>query len=435
MRRLIIGSFAALAAFPLSAQAPARVTTLTLPEAIDLAKRNNPQYISSLNNQRRSSIQVRQAYTNFLPTASSNLGFQWREGKPVIVEGVVVSNPPDALSSNYGISVSVGYSLQSLLGPKQAKASVNAASAGVTSADHELRAQITRQYLIVLQAGRTAALQDSLVASARTQLELSRARESAGSGTLLETKQSEVRVGQAELAAVNGHNSAERALIQLFQLIGVPPQEGVRLTTELPLAEPTFKLDDLVADAKTRNASLNQSRANQRSAEITKSATRSGYIPTLGFSTGFGGNTSNAPGIETYPWNFERNAMSFQVGLSLPLWSYNREANAQQASIALNDRQQDVRRTELQVQADVTTNYKQLLIDWRTIALQAAIAENARLALQIAQERYRAGAAAYIDVSLALDAYQREENNRVNSIFAFHQTFAALELAVGRPLR
>ena len=436
MRSVITGSIAVLFAVPLAAQDAGRITTLTLDEAITSARRNNPSYVSALNSRRRASIDVRRAYTSFLPTIGSSMGFSWREGKPIIIEGVPLGTSPDIWSSSYGINASVSYSLQSLLGPKQANAGAAQAQASVTQTEHTLRGQITQLYLTVLERDRSAILQDSLVNTARAQLSLAQAKEGVGSGTPLETRRAQVAVGQAELAALNAHNAVEQARIQLFQQMGITPPGEVRLTTELPLTEPTFRLDDLLADARNRNATLAASRASERSAEINKAVQRGQYVPSLSFSsTLFSGNSSNAPGDDSWPFNYEKGAFFYGFGLSLPLWNYGREVSVQNAAITLSDRQQDVRRTELQVQADVTTQYKQLLIDWRTIALQESIADNARLALQLAQERYRQGAAVYLDVSTALDQYQQAENARVSSIYRYHRTFSALELAVGRPLR
>jgi outer membrane protein TolC len=52
--------------------------TLTLDEAIDLARQNNPNFLSTANNQASADWAVREAYGSFLPsvTASVNGGYQ-----------------------------------------------------------------------------------------------------------------------------------------------------------------------------------------------------------------------------------------------------------------------------------------------------------------------------------------------------------------------
>ena len=59
----------------------------------------------------------------------------------------------------------------------------------------------------------------------------------------------------------------------------------------------------------------------------------------------------------------------------------------------------------------------------------------AREELLLAQERYRVGAATFLDLSDARASYARAESERINAAYEYHRAFAALESAVGRPLR
>jgi outer membrane protein TolC len=74
-------------------------------------------------------------------------------------------------------------------------------------------------------------------------------------------------------------------------------------------------------------------------------------------------------------------------------------------------------------------------LDYKTVQLRIRAAATAKEALLLAQERYRVGATAYIDLSTALDQYQNAENQTLIAIYTYHRDFAALEAAIGRPLR
>ena len=71
----------------------------------------------------------------------------------------------------------------------------------------------------------------------------------------------------------------------------------------------------------------------------------------------------------------------------------------------------------------------------QTVALQEKNAENARQALEFAQERYRVGAASFLDVTVARGQFEQAQIARVNSVYDYQKAFAGLETAVGRPLR
>lgn len=429
-------------AFPLSAfaQTGDRTITLTLDEAIALAMRNNPGYQQAVNNRRSTALGVRSAYAAWFPTVSSNLGMSWREGKPVFFEGQQVGAPIDVLSSNYGINVNLRYDLATLLQPGRAEAQVEAADAGVTATEKQLHQQVTAQYFSAVQSVRFAELQDSLVQTQQLQYDLARAREQIGSGISLDTRNAEVRLQGQRLAALRARNTASIEKLRLFELVGVTPPGDVTLTTDLPVVEPRFVLDDLLAEARSRNANLASARATERSADIGRRQARSRYIPSLNLSTGLGGATNmatNATGsARTWPFGFDRNPLSVSAGFSLTLWDgFQREQANEQSSIALTNARHDLRRIELQIARDVTSLHSTLSLDYQAVQLQRQIVETARIALGLAQERYNLGSTAYTDLSLALDRYQQEQNNLLSNIYTYHRTFAQLEAVVGRSLR
>jgi outer membrane protein TolC len=72
---------------------------------------------------------------------------------------------------------------------------------------------------------------------------------------------------------------------------------------------------------------------------------------------------------------------------------------------------------------------------YRTVALQEQNATKAREELSFADERYRVGAATFLDVITSRGTFAQAQIDRVNAVYDYHRAFAALEAAVGRPLR
>jgi outer membrane protein len=443
MRSLLIGSIGLLVSAPLAAQNVApRAMTLTLSEALTLAKQNNAQYLQVLNQRSTTRIGVRQAYAALGPSLGSGLNFGWREGRQEYFAGQPIGSGAATLSSGYGLNLQLGYSYQSLLAPKTANRRVDAADANVSAGENQLRLQVTNQYLTALEAERTADLQDSLVVGQQLQAQLAKARETAGAGTLLDTKSAELGVSRAQITALTARNRAVAAKMTLFLTIGVPYPGPASLTTEPPApTEPTFKADDLIAQAKASNPNITEARVNEMVASLERRAAGGAYLfPTLSFSTGVGGSTNmltDASGPErTWPFDFNRNPIQFSVGFSYPIWNqYNREANVQSRTIASANARNATRQQELQVATDVTTALLDLQLAWQTIALQNQAVDNARQAMLLARERYTGGSASFIELSNASDNYQSAENQRLSAIYGYHRAFAALEAAVGRPLR
>ena len=103
--------------------------------------------------------------------------------------------------------------------------------------------------------------------------------------------------------------------------------------------------------------------------------------------------------------------------------------------VDLEDALLGVRARELGLNAEVTGAYLTLTTAEKTVVLQQQNSAKAKQELTLVQERYRVGATTYVDVMQARADYERAENDRINAVYAYHKAFAALESAVGHPLR
>jgi outer membrane protein len=486
---LVAASSAAFAQSQPAAQTQTSGPILTLEEAVQLALRNNPSHLQSLSARNRSGASVRTAYGAFLPSVNSNLSGQFREGGNEIFGGQQFGSSSDVLSSSYSIGISAFYSMRTLLQPRVAKANLNASEAEVNRSAATTRSQVVTQYLNVLQAQATAALQDTLLANAQAQLDLNRAREAVGAATSLEVRRSEVAVGQARVGVLRERNNYENQLQRLFQDMGIDRMEGVRLTTIFPIAEPTLQVNELLEMARRANPTLLASEARQNAAEVAVKQARGGYLPSLNLSTGFSGSslqqTNIDPAIaqaslgaqasrsrclstdslrtgaglaplggcnaiaftdadaaamrsanEQFPFKFAKNPLSYSVSVSLPIFNgFAREEQVQVATSQRNDARYQVRAQQLQMTTEVTTAHRNLLMQYQTVQLQQLTRAAAQQAMELAVERYRVGATNFTEVSQARADFERESTILITATYEFHKAYAELERAVGRPLR
>ncbi len=493
MRLFSCALLALAAAGPvLAQQAPAAApgAVLTLDEAIALARRNNPAHLQTRSARERAGAALRSSYGAFLPTIQTSFSGGYREGRPQFFGGQQFGSTSDIVSTDGGINVNAQYNLSTFMQPKVERAQLNAAEADITSSEATLRANVANQYLTALQAQARAELQDTLLANTQAQLDLASARASVGAATTLEVRQAEVQVGQQRVAVLRERNLAEIEKLRLFQQMGVRQPEDVRLTTEFPVTEPTLVLDDLLAAARRGNPALEALRSRERAADVSVRQARSAYTPTLSLNTGVSGFTSRERGFdisgvragmeqsrascfesdairrtaglpsnldvclgrnpewsesiasqlrsenEKYPFDFTRDPINFSVSLSLPIFNgFQREQRVQEAASFRNDARYNVRAQELALIADVTAAYRNLTTAYQTVRLQEQNSQAAREALALSQERFRVGANTFVDVTQSRTDFERAETDRINAIYEFHKAFAALESAVGRPLR
>jgi outer membrane protein len=251
-----------------------------------------------------------------------------------------------------------------------------------------------------------------------------------------------------------------------------------------------LNLQELIGSARTQNPGVLALRSREHVADLHVRREKGEYSPTLSLSTGIGGYTygytsssfpvqqaaaqlaaartscirteevraalnlsnqlaecnvmaftdADAQAIRDnnskFPFGFTRSPRSFSAMLSLPLFDgFAREQRLQEAMASRSDARYNVRARELALTADVTAAYLIVTTAEKTVALQEQNAAKARQELKLVQDRYKIGATTFVDLTEARATYERAESERINAVYDYHKAFAALESAVGHPLR
>jgi outer membrane protein len=441
---------------------------LSLEDAINVARQNNPAFLQTKNLVRDQDASVRATYGALMPSVSAQVGTNYTAGGPEYYQGVQLGNTNSSYQSNYRLGLNYSVSSSAAFAPRAARANRAASDANVTSSSEMLRSNVTTQYIQALEQQATAAVNDTLVQTAQGQLDLANAKMKVGAGTILDVTTAQVALGQAQVAALQAHNQARIEKLKLFQLMGVPPDESTPLTTQFTVTPPPMSLDSLLQLARRVNPDLAAKKSTEFADRMQVRVAQSSYLPSLNLSTGIGGNAfgfadinqaianqnaqylSEDPTVTSHtldslaqitrannrPFAFTSAPFSFSASLSLPIFNnFSRELNIEQAQVAHDNANYDIKARDLQLTTDVTTDYLTLVTDEKTVEMQEQNAQSATEALNFAEESYKVGAKTFLDVTTARGQYEQALNARVTAIYEYHKAFAALEGAVGRPLR
>lgn len=478
-------------------RAPAQErATLTLQEAIDLARRNNPEYLSQANDIAVADWAVRDAYGSLLPGASVSTSYGYQAaGNPrfgaFTGTELGLNSTTDYYSSSYSIGMSYRLSGSSLLAPGQARSQRHATSAGIEAAAFNLGAVVTRNYISVRRARDGVILARRELTRADENLRLAQARVEVGAAIPLEVKQAEVERGRAEVAVVQAENLVRTEQLRLMQTLGVRVAGEVELTTEFRVHDVPWTVDQLVATAREGHPQLRAARASASAAEAGVKMARSTYLPSLSLSAGLSGYARQAgntdllveqgrigaqqqiascermnlisaglsqplPGMPAncaalafspdherairdannrFPFGYSRDPYSVSLTLSLPLFDgFSRERQVEQARVARTDAELRVRAEELRIETEVGTALNNVQTARVSAELEARNAELAEEQLNLARERYRVGAASFLELQDAETAKARADRAQLTALYQFHESIAALEAAVGRSL-
>src|SRR5262245_31386300 len=94
-----------------AAQQPAQTVTamgpgsLTLDEAVSLARRNNPVFRQTVNSRRAADADVRAARAALLPSVGASFGGRYQETGAQFIQGIRLENSSDIMQGNYSLNL------------------------------------------------------------------------------------------------------------------------------------------------------------------------------------------------------------------------------------------------------------------------------------------------------------------------------------------
>ena len=301
----------------------------------------------------------------------------------------------------------------------------------------------------------------------------------------------------ALLRSVQADNDAKLELFRRMGVVPPVTVDRIALTDSFPVTEPAFNLQQLLTLAAEENPSLRALQAREDAADWQVRAAKSQYLPTESVNAGwsgftqrvtdeqllvdeaFGGALSSAAQCDldnqiraglTTPlpplncnasftdatrsqltpairnsiiasndvglFNFESQPFRVSLTVSLPIFTgFGRRLRLSQAQANQDDLDESVRARALGVRTEVESRYLAIQSSHQAIIVQQANREAARDQLRLAQDRYRLGSGNSLELSTAQNDVVRAEGDYINAVYDYHKAVAALEAAVGRPLR
>ena len=467
---------------------------LTLEQALDSARTRNPDLLTQRNDSRTARAAVREARLSLLPSASVSTGVGYTApGEQRVGSFQLTQSSPAYYSSSYGLDFNYSLSGSKLMQPTLARAQRRATEQRIVGYEANVVSQVRQQYLASLQALEQADQAERELARTREHERLARARLEVGAGTPLDLRRAEVERGQAEVNLLQRRNTYQTELLKLGQAMGTPLAPNTRLSSTFALFAPPWSVDSLVAMAMEANPNLLSARASADAARTGVRAARSQYLPVLGLNVGYSGSVYSAGNLDplyqnaisganksfsncqydnrvaavigvstkdcsiydtsnpdvvsalrqgvrssnpSFPFGFSSQPMRASLSLSLPLFNgWSRERQVEDARVQRDNAELAVRSQELRLRTDLGSALLNLQTAYGVAQLQEQVVGRATEELRLAQERFRFGVASSVEVTDAQTSLALAEQGRIDAIYNYHKSLAALEALVGRPLR
>ena len=480
---------------PLEFTGPEAVWELSLPVALALARSNNPIYLQAADATASAEWGVRQAYGALLPsiTTSGTLAYSGH-GQQLIgnfTGSDLGAGSTDYLISSYSLGVSQSYDASTYFGVSRSRAEQSAAEAQLSAEGYELESRVTVRYLAALRAADARLVTERQLAQAEESLELAEARFEAGAVPGTDLRQAEVERGRSAVALVRAENAARTEAARLLEEIGVFTVRPLELVTRFEVFPPSLAIEELLGPAVARHPRLQALRESERSRGAALKEAQGSYFPTLTLSAGWSGFTreignadyliararsgvasqaracefnnriaagvsSELPGYpqecghfaltpaeeaqildenRVFPFRFESQPFSLAVRVSVPVFQgFTRQRRIEETRAEARALTHARRAEELRVHTEITTAHGNLLAAYDVAQIETRNVELATQQLELAQERYRLGAALFLELLQAQSSAAVAELDLLNAVYDFHGVWAELRRASGTEL-
>src|SRR5437867_8211326 len=267
--------------------------TLSLSDAIALAREHNPAYRQTIHDRSPAAWGVRNAWSSlWLPsvTASGGVGYAGPGEQNFLTSSF--SQSVSTWSSSYSFLLDWTLNGQTISQPGLKKAQLNAAQADVVGAETNLVTAVTQQYLTVLQARDNAEVARQQLQHDEEFLKLAQARYDVGRASLIDVRQAQVARGTAQVTLLRAETAVQVEKLRLFQQMGVTPPvdvTAIQLTDSFAVQTPGWQLPDLLTMAEQQNPSLKALRARESAASWGVRAARANYGPRVSLGASWSG--------------------------------------------------------------------------------------------------------------------------------------------------
>ena len=419
-----------LLALTLGAAAPlaAQQKTVTLPDAIQLALRVQPSYITALGSAGTAHTKQREYIGAWLPTIT--IPSSVTDASSTRLDATTQKLVSGAASTSYSAGLNLNMTVfDGFRRESQGRlngASSDAADAGVITQRFAVVLSTKQAFYTALAANEQVQAAELGVQRSSEQLKVTRDKLKNGSAIRSDTLQAFVDLGNAQLTLLSAQTQREQQEANLARLIGVDGE--VRPVGDTaPPAPVALDTAAIRREALEKSPAIAQAMANARVADAGVGVARSQYLPsiTASYSNTYGGtDLSNLANT----WNA-------RLGLNWTIFNgFTRETGMASAGAARDAALATAEDTRRSVSTQLTQYFAALV----SARAQATIGETSRQAaaegLRIVQERYRLGAATIVDVLAAQTSLSQAESNLVTAHLNYQVAKAQIEALVGREL-
>lgn len=380
--------------------------TITLQDALQRARQNDPQYRSAMMDLGLAHEDRAQARAGLLPGVNYNTSFIYTEGTaplPVRCQNPLASCTPSRFIANNGVheyisqaDVHQALSLTNFADYRRSQAALALARAKAEIATRGLVVTVTQAYYGFVVAQRKYATAQRASAEAQRFLDISVKLESGGEVAHADVIKARIQAQQQQRDLQEAQLDMERSRLDLAVLLFPDFNQDFSVVDDLQTPEPLPTFEEAEVAGKKNNPDLRAALAAYEVANHEVTASLGGLLPSLSIDYFYGIDASH---FATYTDGIRNLGYSGVATLQIPIFSWGSDwSKLKQAKL-----RRDQAHVELNfAQRELLSHLRQFYLEAKTARSEmdslASSAELAADSLRLTTMRYQAGESTVLEV-------------------------------------
>lgn len=402
---------------------------ITIDDAVKIALHQNSNVVKSTNSIASFESGVKSAYGNLLPNLNINGGFGWQRvsdngGKTQIdyFGNPQTLGPSQIDSRNWSVSgggsVTLFNGLSNIATINQSKANLESAKLSLEKLKQDVVLQTITYYTQIISYQKLLKFQEENLNYNKGLLDQIKEKYNLKMVPISDVYSQEAQTANSRVSYLQAKNNLETSKISLLNYLSLDVAQSYHFDSVATVTGDTSivnnDIQSLYDFALNNRKDYLSMKYQLESSNSQLTIARSGMFPTLSASYGLSSSAIQPSDL------FNRRIYSLGLSLNIPVFSNWRTENAiQTAEVQLKNNDEDLKSLELSIKSQVTTSDLNLKtakeqLDASNIALTAS-----KESWMIATEKYKLGAATYLDLQLAYNNYLQAQYNKINNDYNY----------------
>jgi outer membrane protein TolC len=407
--------------------------TLTLQDALERAKKNNPEYRATLTEfgvAKQDRVQSRAA---LLPSVNYNAAFIYTEGTGTSTPKFIANNGVHEYISQGNVHEDI--SLANIAGYRLASAAEAVARARSEIAARGLVVTVVQTYYGFVVAQRKYSTVQRAASEAQRFFDISQKLERGGEVAHSDVIKAQIQTNQQQRDLQEAALEMNRSRLELAVLVFPDFNENFSVVDDLQMPEPLPSFPEVQAAAANKNPELRAALAALQQANREVTVAWNGFLPSLSLDYFYGIDANHFATYQTDPFTGQRVrnlGYAATATLQLPIWNWG----ANRSKVKQADLRQQQARVELsfaqrQLLAKMQTFYKEAETARSELESLDQSAGLAAESLRLTTMRYQAGESTVLEVVDAQNTLTLARNAFNDGQARFRVAMANLQTLTG----